>query len=76
LKEINPSESANLGIEVYIENCAVIPAPLEYQMPLPLLGSLLDSLFKKPKWDEITALSLRNLKQHFAIAPDLCCNRL
>ena len=39
---------------------------LEYQMPLPLLGSLIDSLFIKPQWHKIIAHSLHNLKQHFA----------
>jgi hypothetical protein len=39
---------------------------LEYQIPLPLLGSLLDSLFMKPQWDKLIAHSLHNLKQYFA----------
>jgi hypothetical protein len=39
---------------------------LEYQMPVPVLGSLLDSLFLKPRWNKIIAHSLHNLREHFA----------
>jgi uncharacterized protein YndB with AHSA1/START domain len=38
---------------------------LEYDMPIPLLCSLLDSLFMKPKWTKILEKSLNNLKHHF-----------
>jgi len=38
---------------------------LEYHLPVPLLGSLLDSLFMKPQWDRIIQKSLNNLRQHF-----------
>ena len=38
---------------------------LEYQLPIPLLGSLLDSLFMRPQWDKIIANSLNNLRHHF-----------
>jgi len=40
---------------------------LEYQLPIPLVGSLLDSLFIKPQWDKIICKSLENLKKHFVI---------
>jgi uncharacterized protein YndB with AHSA1/START domain len=38
---------------------------MEYQLPVPLLGSLLDSLFARPQWQGILERSLNNLKQHF-----------
>ena len=38
---------------------------LEYQLPIPLLGSLLDSLFTRRQWQKILERSLNNLKQHF-----------
>ncbi len=38
---------------------------LEYQLPIPLLGSLLDSLFMKPQWDKIITNSLNNLRRRF-----------
>lgn len=38
---------------------------LEYQLPVPLVGSLLDSLFMKPQWDKIISRSLENLRNHF-----------
>jgi len=38
---------------------------LEYRLPVPLLGAVLDSLFMKPQWDKIIEKSLDNLKQHF-----------
>jgi len=39
---------------------------MEYQLPVPLLGSLLDSLVARPQWRKILERSLNNLKQHFA----------
>ncbi len=39
---------------------------LEYQLPVPLLGSLIDSLLMKRQWDKIIVNSLDNLKHHFA----------
>ncbi|MBM4159704.1 MAG: SRPBCC family protein [Ignavibacteria bacterium] len=38
---------------------------MEYQLPVPLLGSLLDSLFARPQWRKILERSLNNLRQHF-----------
>lgn len=38
---------------------------LEYQLPIPLIGSLLDSAFMKPQWDKIIRTSLNNLRKHF-----------
>lgn len=38
---------------------------LEYHLPVPLLGSLLDSLFVRSQWDKIVEKSLNNLRQHF-----------
>jgi uncharacterized membrane protein len=38
---------------------------LEYQLPVPLIGSLIDSSFMKPQWDKIIRTSLNNLGQHF-----------
>jgi hypothetical protein len=39
---------------------------MEYQMPIPLLGPLLDSWFARPQWQKIVERSLNNLKRHFA----------
>lgn len=38
---------------------------LEYQMPVPLLGPILDSLFMKPAWKKLIQKSLNNLAAHF-----------
>jgi coenzyme Q-binding protein COQ10 len=38
---------------------------LEYKLPLPFLGSLLDSLIMKPQWERIIGNSLKNLRGHF-----------
>jgi coenzyme Q-binding protein COQ10 len=38
---------------------------VEGHLPVPLLGSLCDSLFLKPQWDRIVQNSLNNVKQHF-----------
>lgn len=38
---------------------------LEYDMPIPFLGSLLDSLFMKPQWTRILEKSFDNLKRRF-----------
>ena len=39
---------------------------LEYQLPIPLLGPLLDSLFMRAQWDKIIVTSLENLRKRFA----------
>ena len=38
---------------------------LEYDLPLPLLGPILDSLLMRPGWQRMLDRSLRNLKIHF-----------
>jgi uncharacterized membrane protein len=38
---------------------------LEYSLPIPLLGPLLDSLLMRPGWQRMLEASLRNLKIHF-----------
>jgi uncharacterized protein YndB with AHSA1/START domain len=38
---------------------------MEYQMPIPLLGTLLDSWFARPQWQKTVERSLNNLKRHF-----------
>jgi uncharacterized membrane protein len=38
---------------------------MEYQLPIPLLSSLVDSWFARPQWQKILERSLNNLKQHF-----------
>jgi len=38
---------------------------VEGHLPVPLLGSLCDSLFLGPQWDKIVQHSLDNVKQHF-----------
>jgi hypothetical protein len=38
---------------------------LEYRVPLPVLGLLIDSLMLKPQWHRIIAASLGNLKRRF-----------
>jgi coenzyme Q-binding protein COQ10 len=40
---------------------------VEGHMPVPLLGSLFDSMFLEPQWNKIVKNSLNNLKQHFLI---------
>jgi uncharacterized protein YndB with AHSA1/START domain len=40
---------------------------MEYQLPVPLLGSLLDP-FAQREWKRILERSLNNLKQHFVSA--------
>ena len=37
----------------------------EYELPVPLIGPLLDSLLMKPAWRRIIDPSLENLKRHF-----------
>lgn len=39
---------------------------LEYKLPLPLVGFLLDSLIMKLQWDRIISNSLKNLRDHFS----------
>ncbi len=43
---------------------------LEYRLPIPLIGSLLDGLLLRPQWKRIIEKSLFNLKQHFLPARD------
>jgi uncharacterized membrane protein len=38
---------------------------LEYELPVPLLGALVDSLLMRPGWRGRLERSLRNLKRHF-----------
>ncbi len=38
---------------------------LEYHLPVPVLGALLDSLVIKPQWHRIIKKSLSNLNEHF-----------
>lgn len=38
---------------------------LEYQLPIPLLGPVIDSLLMKPQWEKIIQRSLNNLRQRF-----------
>ena len=38
---------------------------VEYSLPLPLLGPLLDSLLMRPRWQRMLERSLLNLKAHF-----------
>jgi len=38
---------------------------LEYELPLPIVGRLLDSLLLKRQWRRIIATSLDNLRRHF-----------
>jgi coenzyme Q-binding protein COQ10 len=38
---------------------------LEYRVPVPLLGPLLDRFFLKPQWNKIIQNSLANLSRHF-----------
>jgi len=38
---------------------------VEGHVPVPLFGSLFDSLFLKPQWDRIVKTSLNNLGRHF-----------
>jgi hypothetical protein len=43
---------------------------LEYGLPVPIVGPLLDSLLMRPGWRHRLETSLRNLKQHFEVGPD------
>jgi uncharacterized membrane protein len=38
---------------------------MEYSLPVPLLGPLLDSLLMRPQWQRMLNKSLENLKIHF-----------
>ena len=38
---------------------------LEYTLPVPLFGPLLDSLLMRPGWQRMLERSLKNLKSHF-----------
>src|SRR3990172_5637720 len=39
---------------------------LEYKLPLPLIGFLLDSLIMRPQWEKIIGSSLKNLRDRFS----------
>jgi uncharacterized membrane protein len=39
---------------------------LEYELPVPVLGALVDALFLKGQWRRIIGRSLSNLKGHFS----------
>jgi uncharacterized membrane protein len=39
---------------------------LEYQLPVPLLGAVVDTLFVKGQWGRIIGRSLSNLRRHFS----------
>jgi uncharacterized protein YndB with AHSA1/START domain len=52
-----------------IENGTKFTYAMEYQLPVPMLGSLLDSLIARPQWQGILERSLNNLKQHFLSSP-------
>jgi hypothetical protein len=43
---------------------------LEYSLPIPLLGALLDPLLVRPGWQRRLETSLQNLKRHFEAGPD------
>ena len=43
---------------------------LEYSLPLPVIGPLLDSLLMRPGWQHRLERSLQNLKRHFEVRPD------
>ncbi len=49
-----------------IENKTRFTYALEYRLPIPLLGPLLDSLLMKPQWNRIIVNSLNNLRQRFS----------
>jgi hypothetical protein len=38
---------------------------LEYSLPVPIVGRLLDSLLMRPGWQRRLENSLQNLKRHF-----------
>jgi|WetSurMetagenome_2_1015567.scaffolds.fasta_scaffold208336_2 coenzyme Q-binding protein COQ10 len=38
---------------------------MEYDLPVPLLGPLVDSLLTKPQWKKIIEQSMDNLRRHF-----------
>jgi uncharacterized membrane protein len=48
-----------------VENSTKFSYALEYKLPIPLLGSLLDTLFMKSQWHTIIEKSLTKLNQHF-----------
>ncbi len=39
---------------------------LEYQLSVPLIGGLLDSIIMKPQWEKIIERSLKNLNNYFS----------
>ncbi len=50
----------------HVGDCTKFTYALEYELPVPLLGSILDSLFIEPQWNRIIRESLDNLKRHFS----------
>jgi uncharacterized membrane protein len=48
-----------------VEQGTELTYSLEYQLPVPLLGSLLDSLLMRPQWEKFIEKALKNLRQHF-----------
>jgi hypothetical protein len=42
---------------------------LEYRLPVPILGDLLDALFIRPQWKKIITKSLSNLRNHVLAYP-------
>lgn len=38
---------------------------LEYQIPVPLFGSLIDALLVRRQWEKVLANSLNNLREYF-----------
>jgi len=40
---------------------------LEYELPVPLLGAVLDALVMKRQWRRIIGRSLSNLRRHFTV---------
>jgi len=51
-------------------DCTKFTHALEYQLPIHLLGSLIDFLLMKPQWEKIIQKSLNNLKQPFLSQAD------
>jgi len=41
---------------------------LEYRVPVPVLGTLLDAAILKPQWIRILNSSLANVKRHFEVS--------
>ncbi len=43
---------------------------MEYRLPIPVLGYLVDSLFARRQWERILERSLNNLRRHFLASAD------